>query len=332
MDRTERFYQIDQLLLSGGSVSIERFLEVLSISRATFKRDLAYLRDRLNAPIEWDPFERGYRYTRVVNGPAFALPGLWFNASEARALLMMQHLLADLQPGLLGAQIEPLRARLRAVLGSADHSAEEVERRVRLIPATRRALHPPFFEAIASATLRRRRIRITHYARATDSLTEREVSPQQLVFYAENWYLVAWCHLRRGLRSFAVDALRAVQSLETLAREVAAATVEAELARGYGIFAGQTVEWATLRFQPARARWVSAEIWHPAQRGEFDEAGCWRLTLPYTDSRELLMDVLRHGPEVEVLAPESLRAQAVEALQQSLQRYRPDSPSSRTRH
>jgi predicted DNA-binding transcriptional regulator YafY len=201
MDRTERFYQIDQLLQSGRSVPIDRFLEVLGVSRATFKRDLEYLRDRLNAPIEWDRFEGGYRYAPSAHGPSFALPGMWFNATEVHALLMMQQLLGDLQPGLLEAQVRPLQARLRALLGSADHSAEEVERRFRLISAARRTLAVRHFEQVATATLRRRRLRIAHYARPTGETTEREVSPQQLVFYRDNWYLVAWCHLRRDVRS-----------------------------------------------------------------------------------------------------------------------------------
>ena len=82
MDRTERFYQIDQMLQSGRPVPIERFLDTLAVSRATFKRDLEYMRDRLNAPIEWDRFEGGYRYAEPAGGPAFALPGLWFNDRE----------------------------------------------------------------------------------------------------------------------------------------------------------------------------------------------------------------------------------------------------------
>ena len=54
MDRTERFYRIDQLLHERRIVPIEVFLGELEISRATFMRDIEYLRDRLNAPIVWD--------------------------------------------------------------------------------------------------------------------------------------------------------------------------------------------------------------------------------------------------------------------------------------
>ena len=323
MDRTERFYQIDQLLQSGRAVSIDRFLETLGVSRATFKRDLEYMRDRLNAPIQWDRFEGGYRYAEPADGPAFALPGLWFNASEVHALLMMQQLLTDLQPGLLEAQIRPLQARLRALLGSADHSAEDVERRFRIVSAARRRLVLRPFEDVASATLRRRRLSLVHYSRATDQTTERVVSPQQLVFYRDNWYLLAWCHLREDLRSFAIDALTQAEPLDVPAREVERAEIDAVIENGYGIFSGQDVSWATLRFAPERARWVCAEVWHPQQRGRFDAAGHWILELPYTDPRELVMDVLRHGASVEVIAPDALRARIGVELEAALRRYRP---------
>ena len=57
-----------------------------------------------------------------------------------------------------------------------------------------------------------------------------------------------------------------------------------------------------------RARWVAAERWHPAQRGRTEGDGHYVLEVPYSDPRELTMDVLKFGADVEVLAPESLRA------------------------
>lgn len=327
MDRTERFYQIDQLLQPGQPVPIERFLETLGVSRATFKRDLEYMRDRLNAPIEWDRFDGGYRYAEPSGGPAFALPGMWFNASEVHALLMMQQLLGDLQPGLLEAQVRPLQARLRALLGSADHSAEEVERRFRLVSAARRTLAVRHFEAVATATLRRRRLRIAHYSRQTDETTERTVSPQQLIFYRENWYLVGWCHLRRDIRSFAIDAISQAELVDEAAREVGRAALAEVMESGYGIFSGREVTWATLRFAPERSRWVAAETWHPQQRGVFDDQRRWVLELPYNDPRELLMEVLKHGGSVEVLGPAALRAGVTAELAAALRVYG-DAPAS----
>ena len=83
MDRTERFYRIDQLLQEKVLVRRDDFLEALEVSPATFKRDLEYMRDRFNAPVIWDADAGGYRYEKGSKaGPRFELPGLWFSESE----------------------------------------------------------------------------------------------------------------------------------------------------------------------------------------------------------------------------------------------------------
>lgn len=325
MDRTERFYRIDQLLNDRTVVPVTDFLAELGISLATFKRDLEYLRDRLNAPIEWDRDARGYRYRPQHDiGPSYALPGLWFNGSEAHALLTMQHLLANLEPGLLKGHIEPLQARLRNLLGSRQHDIEQVEQRIRLQHAGKRKIDSQSFAAIASATLARQQLAIRHHRRQSGEHIERVVSPQRLTFYRDNWYLDAWCHLRDGIRSFAVDAIVSAAPLNTPAREVDPAELDRILAAGYGIFSGSDTQWATLKFSPLMARWVSNEVWHPQQRGETEVSGAYLLHLPYSDDRELLMDILKYGSEVEVLAPPALRRKARETLAAALARYAAD--------
>lgn len=315
MDRTERFYKIDQLLNERRSVSMEVFLDTLGISKATFKRDLEYLRDRLNAPIVWDPVGRGYRFgSQDPRNRQYALPGLWFNASEIHALLTMRELLENLQPGLLGPQIEPLLARVRSLLDSTDHTVEEVERRIRILPATARSLSLPEFETICSALLSRRRLQIGHYSRERDELTERLISPQRLAHYRDNWYLDAWCHLRGALRSFAVDCIRHAATIDTRAKGVSARSLDTHLGSGYGIFSGRNTQTARLRFTPVRARWVASEQWHSDQEGKFDDQGRYELRVPYSDHRELLMDILKHGSEVEVLEPLELRGVVAGAL------------------
>ena len=324
MDRTERFYRIDQLISEHKLVTFAEMIEALEVSPATLKRDLQYLRDRLNAPLVWDREAGGYRYEQgsAHSGSQFELPGLWFNASEIHALLTMQHLMANLDKGgLLSPHIQPLMARLNGLLGSADNTAEEVRRRVRLIGVAARRMHLAHFEAVGSALLRRKRLLITYHARGSDEVTEREVSPQRLVYYRENWYLDAWCHLRKGLRNFSVDAIQKAEILEKPAREIPEKTTDEVLGTGYGIFSGSKIEWAKLRFTPERARWVAHEQWHPRQKGTVEPDGSYLLEIPYADDRELLMDVLKYGPDVEVIGPMSLRRRARELLAQALQRY-----------
>lgn len=325
MNQTERLYKIEQILHDRRLASFAELQEELEVSRATLKRDLQFLRDRLNAPIIYDREANGYRFDVPDRyAPRHQLPGLWFNASEIHALLMMQQLLEEVQPGLLGPHIAPLQTRLQSLLGSVGGQADaptEIARRVRILHAQKRRAELRHFELIASTLLKRRRLKIRHFNRGRNAESEREISPQRLVHYRDNWYLDAWCHLRQDLRSFAVDAIRSADMLDTPAEEVAESELDRVLAAGYGIFSGEHTEWARLRFLPEQARWVMEEQWHPQQRTELLADGSLLLELPYAHPTELVMDILRHGSGVEVMAPPALRALVRERLTLALNQY-----------
>ena len=323
MDRSERFYKIDHLLRERGTVTTAEFMSELEVSLATLKRDLEYMKSRHNAPIEWDRDAGGYRFVQAQPfAPRYELPGLWFNPQEAQALLTMEHLLKTLEPGIFGAQLQPLKERLAALLSSGEHSAEEVRRRIRVIPFGARRHEPKHFQVVASALLERQRLRLAYWNRANDETTEREVSPQRLVHYRNNWYLDAWCHLRNDIRSFSVDAIRKVSVVPGKVKEVPDAELSAVLASGYGIFSGKKVQWATLRFTPERARWVALEAWHSKQRSRTDKDGSYVIEVPYSSEKELVMDILKFGPDVEVVAPASLRTVVRERAEATARKYR----------
>ena len=322
MDRSERFHKIIRLLKDRRVVSRDAFLEALGVSRATFKRDLEYLRDRMDAPIAWDAEAGGYRLAaRDGAQQNYELPGLWLNAGEIYALLAMEQLLEGMQPGLLGPHVRPLRDRIRRLIEVGDHSAEEVGRRIRVLEVGCRPVEPECFQALASAVLSRRRLRIRHFNRVRGDTTERVVSPQRLVHYRDNWYLDAWCHERQALRTFSADVIESAELLDRAAREIPDARLDRHLGSGFGIFSGARTETAVLQFTPERARWVSREAWHPEQDGQFQLDGSYLLKVPYSDPRELVMDILKYGPDVEVLAPESLAGLVAQRLADARGRY-----------
>lgn len=329
MDRLERFYRIDQLLNERRMVPLDTFLDELQVSLATFKRDLEYMRSRFNAPIEWDRDLRGYRWSNPSeigkHQPKYELPGLWFNPSEVHALLTMQQLLHELEPGLLTPHVAPLLARLEGLLEKGEGASTQVGNRIRVLRMARRTDHAAKaganFGLLAKALIDRRQLHIQYYSRERDEISERDVSPQRLVHYRDNWYLDAWCHWRKDLRSFAVDAIRGAAMLATAAKEVPEKELTAILSSAYGIFSGKPRATAKLRFSARRARWVATETWHPQQKSSFDEQGRYLLEIPYSDDRELAMDILKYGPDVEVLAPEGLRTKVAQELKDSLNHY-----------
>ena len=324
MGRTERLYKIQRLLESGRPISAGEFLEKLEVSRATFRRDLTYLRDRLGAPIEWDSAGDGYVLkdaTRTIR-QAQPLPGLWLSEQEMHGLLTAIQLLSNLElQGLISTQIKPLRERLEKLLAQDSYSVDEIRRRIHLAPLGQRHTADKLFQVVSHGLLSRKRIFIRHFGRQEAEVTEREVSPQRLTYYRDNWYLDAFCHLRDDLRVFGLDAVEDAKLLDKPAVSLDETALKQELDQSYGIFAGSQTRTATLKFSPFRARWVAKEIWHPDQKASLLDDGSYLLEVPYADDRELILDILRQGKEVEVLEPTELRDKLRSELQKAIDLY-----------
>ncbi len=311
MAKTDRVYKIELLIRSRGQLSFQQLLDELEVSPATLKRDLEYLRDRLGAPIEYDRGLNVYRFGDNPRAPKHELPGLWFNETELYSLLMAHQLLSELDDdGAISRHLQPLLARIHELLGGARPDAAALMQRLRIVSPAKRPVPGPFFERVAEALLQRRRLHMRYLTRGRREVGERDVSPQRLVHYRSTWYLDAWCHSRERLLRFALDAIESAQLLEQPALELPLDQVQAEMDAGYGIYAGGTRRWARLRFEPQAALWASREQWHPEQQGHWlgePGASAYELQLPYVDETEIVMDVMRQGPEVEVLAPPALR-------------------------
>lgn len=322
MTKMLRLQLIDQLLNSRQSVSLHEFLDTLEVSHATFKRDLEYMRDQLHAPIIYDRDLNAYRFDRKgTRAPKYELPGLWLDGDEAHALLAATSLLEGIEPGLLGPQIAPLKTRLRMLMSTESIDPEVIEQRIRLVQNLRRATSTKFFQKVARATLDGLRLRITHLNRNTGEKTVREISPQRLTHYRENWYVESWCHTRQAIRSFALDAFEHVEVTSIAAELVSRELLDTTLRSGFGIFNGQSVALAILLFTSTRAQWVSKQVWHPDQQARWLEDGSYELKVPYSDPRELLNEVLSHGDQVIVQAPNELRQKLQEILRSTINRY-----------
>ena len=118
-----------------------------------------------------------------------------------------------------------------------------------------------------------------------------------------------------------MDAIRSAEILEKKAKSVAEKTLNEVLASGYGIFSGKADKRAILRFTPKQARWVASEQWHPQQLSHFDKNNLYIIDIKYSNDGELIMDILKYGPDVEVVSPAGLRAKVKKRLEADLSRY-----------
>jgi predicted DNA-binding transcriptional regulator YafY len=223
----------------------------------------------------------------------------------------MMELINQLEPaGLLAPRIAPLKERLNKLLEEGTGSAKEAVKRIRILPMAQRPVAAELFQTLVDALIQRKRLSIRHLGRRTGKTTERDVSPQRLVYYRDNWYLDAFCHLRDDLRSFAIDVIEHAQASDKPAVSVDDQALKAFFESSYGIFNGKPDKVAILKFSPFRAQWVAREIWHPQQTCKYLPDGSYQLEIPYRMDTELLREVLKE--EVMVLGPESLRGKVEE--------------------
>src|ERR1700730_12630719 len=321
MDKFDRIFHLHAILAARKTpISLEDLTARLECSKSTLYRVIAVLKDTLHAPVEFDAEAGGFRYADAKGVGAFELPGLWFTPGELQALALMQRLLKDVGGGLLSEHLGPLSKRLYELTQHRRLHLGEAASRLRF-PAIASRPSGPAFQTVASATLQRKKLWIEYHARSSDERSERTVSPQRITHYRESWYLDLWDEGKAALRSFAIDRILKAIPLDEKAKDIPEAELDGHYASSYGIFGGQADKVAVLRFTKERARWVAEEVWHPEQQGKRLDDGSYELRIPYNNPRELVRDVLRYGPDVMFMEPQSLVEEVKSQLSRAIEGY-----------
>jgi len=322
VDKFDRIFHLHAILSARRtSIPLEDLMAKLECSKSTLHRTINALKDYLHAPVVFDTNAGGYRYARQDSASeAYELPGLWFTPRELQALAVMQRLVKDAGGGLLEEHLGPLSRRLMELTQHQRLNLGEAQSRLRF-PSIGARPAGKGFDTVLSATLQRQKLWIEYHARSTDERSERTLSPQRIIHYRESWYLDAWDDERNALRTFSIDRIARATVLNAKAFDVEEKELEAHYASAYGIFGGKADKMAVLRFTRDGARWVADETWHPQQESVWLPDGRYELKIPYREPRELVMDILRQGKNVEVVSPDDLREQVRQELQLALAQY-----------
>jgi len=160
---------------------------------------------------------------------------------------------------------------------------------------------------VLSACLKRNSLQFSYYSPAKDEHTERTVDPYHLLNYMGTWHLVAYCRVRGDIRDFVLGRISNLSVLDERFSIKKDFDLKTYLQSSFGIYKGKTQEMVTLRFSPKRARWIRNQIWHQDQKVIQLDDGSLELSFPVASFMEVEMQVLSHGPDVEVVAPESFR-------------------------
>lgn len=298
----------------------------MGCAKRTVERTKDTLIDLFHAPLEYFPEQKGWAYNR--NGDSFELPGVWLTSSDLQSLAALLGLIKNISPGLLDEEFSLVESQINKFLQARGLSVQEITDKIRYLPqATRNFSHTNFLTA-GEAILKGRRLSI-RYKSYNGQASTRELSPLTLVYYRENWFLDAWCHLRKAPRTFSLSRIEKCLLLEALAEQINKEQVEQYFAASYGIFSGMPKHRAELKFTGHVAREISTQSWHPQQQGEW-QGDEYLLHIPYSDDRELIQEILRYTPHVCVEKPAALRKAVQSRLHAGLEAYREYSEAEET--
>lgn len=319
MTKTERQAQLLQKLPQHQQpFALKQLSECLNCSERTIRRDIDELVAQRHAP--WFIHD-GKVYLDWSRKHQIEMEGYWFTAEELFSLLALYQMIDSLSEGLLSGHFQDFKQRILQVLGSKQES-QNLTRNVKIIPIASPSIDNDRLNKVTEAIANQQQLKIQFWNRHEDTVTDRNISPYQLVRYRDRWFIDAFCHLRESLRSFSLEAIIHISPLNIDAIPPSESQLKAFYQSSYGIFNGQATKIAILNFSAYQARWVKDQQWHPQQTSAWLDDGRYQLQLPYNTDPEFIQDILKFGPEVEVIAPPDLRSKIIDKLQTTLNFYR----------
>jgi len=303
MSVLERIYFFHEQIRANRYPNTRVLIEEFEISEATAHRDIRYLRDRLLAPLAFDRGHNGFYYTKKD----FLLP---FENSPSMTLILGLVSALGRQSGLEELpELSAMQTRLQTILFPGQRNIDDL---LHCEWVAREPVHRDIFSVVLTGLKHRQQLHIT-YRDNRGRTSNRKVEPLKLVNYQGRWYLLAWCGKRNDRRIFHLARISRARLLDVPVEE--GRTVEPDwLQASFGIFKGPARKKARLRFSGMAAETVRYQIWHDEQRLQ-KKGDSLILELPISDERELTMQVLQFGSQVEVLAPESLRTRVRREIQ-----------------
>lgn len=294
----------------------------LGRSEASIERYISELRNTYSLKIIYDREYNGYQLKGDHDD--IELPSHLFTTQEINALLLIEQIINDLEPGFLEEDTKAVKQHLANIRKKFSGDNKIQSKRIRMINIGKRQGNIKHLSQVTQAVLQGKKVIINYQSRTgkLDKKTNRILSPLRLTHYRDNWYLDAWCHQYKALRTFALERINKLHLQKEAGKIISHNILDKYYMPTFGIFGGAINDTAILKFTPHRAQWVAEETWHPQQKGTWLKDGSYQLEIPYGNDIELISDILKYGDQVEVIAPQELREKIITRVEKIIKIYK----------
>src|SRR5271154_2109309 len=302
----ERMLRIHQLLQSGRFPNASTLAREIEVATKTIHRDIEFMRDRLNLPVEFDSAKNGYHYTEEVS----AFPTMQITEGELFALVVAEKALQQYR----GTSFEkPLLSAIKkmeeALPDTISLNLADIEQTISFRTRAEPILDLKIFDALAKAVARRQQLEL-NYRKPGQKAEARLVDPYHLANINGEWFLFAFDHARKDIRTFAPARIKSVKPTGKTFARPQKFSLEKRLRDSFGVHSGQGEHEVVIRFNPRAADYVREKKWHESQQLRELKNGGVELSLKLSSLAEIERWVLSWGGDAKVLKPREL-AEAV---------------------
>ncbi|MFH1754492.1 MAG: WYL domain-containing protein [Candidatus Latescibacterota bacterium] len=290
------------------------------IGQAAAQRDIQFMCERLEAPLQYDSRHHGYVYT----DNHYELPAMWFYKNEIIAFVLLRHLVARISDKHLTALLQDFMKKISMHFPATKESdIDKLAKSISLKNSDYFSVDEVIFNKILRALLSETTLKIIYYSPYRDETAERRLVPLHLLNFMGEWYLIAYCGKAHALRGF---ELSRIQQLAYAGHRLPLPgnlpDIEDYIEKQFGIASGRRAVPVSLRFTPSASKRVKEQVWHPAQKTKWDRQGRLTMTVPVADYLGIKREVLKLGEDVEVIKPAAFRRDIMEELNKMVGLYR----------
>lgn len=306
MSQLERIHYIDEAIRKNGNVKINQIVELFEISERQVKRDIEYMRNRLDAPILYSKRYNFYYYERPFNDLESMNEKSLLTFIFFKNIVKTSKYLPCFSEKIKNMILENLPSKWKNI----------AENFILYENIEYEEINLEYLKILVESQIENKIIEID-YEDVNNKKTKREIIAKKLINYTGKWYLIAFDIDNKELRNFLIARISKISLLNKTLFEfdkfdnTEEKDLEKFIKSGFGIFKGKCTQIAKIHFYKTAANIVSKQIWHNEQKITqlYDEkkGNYTELEFPFASPEELIGKILRYGEDAEIIYPASLR-------------------------
>ena len=303
-----RMMQIHEVVSAHRFPNCTSLARELGVDRKTILRDVSWMRDEFGMPLEYHQVQHGYYYTK----PVHELPLMRLTREDVMALYLMRRALEPLEGTRLHAVMAQSLSRLAAMCpGEVSFSWEELAAAFSVRNTGAVSADLAGFGELLDAVLRQREVMFDYVKLGATRAERRAVRPYHVGQMEQGWYLIGHDVKRRGIRTFALQRMTALEVSSARFERPADFDVREYLGGSFGVWAyeegGRVRHEVRIEFTGYAARVVAERRWHATQEITLVRAGTVELRMRLAGLEEVMRWVLSWGSKARVMAPLQLQ-------------------------